>query len=399
MISNRLKKRLLEKIDAKKEDGSYKAERIITGPQGTEIFLGGSSGPVLNFCASNYLGLSNHPAIKEAARVALESHGFGMSSVRFICGTQDLHKELEEAVSRFLQTEDTILYTSCFDANGGLFENFLGPQDTIISASLNHASIIDGVRLSKANRLRYKYDDMGELESRLKESEGAEATVVVTDGVFSMEGEFSPLNEIAPLCKQYGALLVVDDSHATGFIGEKGRGTAEYLKVHEKVDLFTGTFGKALGGASGGYISGRKEFMEWFRNTSRPYLFSNSMAPPLVAGTIKALEIVSGPEGEKLRKQCMENALYFREEMKNHGFFIKAGIHPIVPIMLGDARVASGMADDLLANGIYVVGFSYPVVPQGAARIRAQISAAHHKEQLNNAIAAFEKSGRKYGAI
>ncbi|MBI5187260.1 MAG: glycine C-acetyltransferase [Nitrospinae bacterium] len=399
MFSAALEKWLLEKIGAKKKDGSYKTERVIAGPQGVEISLAGPAGHALNFCSNNYLGLSNHPKIKEAASRALESYGFGMSSVRFICGTQDLHKELEDAASRFLLTEDTILYSSCFDANGGLFENFLGPRDAIISASLNHASIIDGARLSKARRLVYRYDDAANLEARLREAEDSEIKVVATDGVFSMEGELAPLAEVAGLCEQYGALLVVDDSHAAGFIGENGRGTAEYSGVHEKVDLFTGTFGKALGGASGGYISGKREFIEWFRNASRPYLFSNSMPPPVAAGAIEALEIVSGPEGADRRRQCMENARYFREEMKSRGFKIKDGIHPIVPIMLGDARVAGGMAESLLDEGIYAAGFSYPVVPEWTARIRVQLSAAHHKEHIDRAIAAFEKTGRKFGAI
>ena len=399
MISEKLKSLLSEGLKSKREDGTYKQERIITGPQGTEIHVKGVKGSLLNFCANNYLGLADNVEIKQAVRETLDRGGFGMASVRFICGTQDIHKELERAVSKFLNTGDTILFTSCFDANGGLFENFLTPDDVIISSSLNHASIIDGVRLCKAGRKMYRYDDMNGLEKELVESKNAGIRVVVTDGVFSMEGDLALLDKIAPLCEKYGALLVVDDSHATGFIGQKGRGTGEHFGVHERVDLYTSTFGKALGGASGGYISGKGELIEWFRNTSRPYLFSNTLAPSLAAGTLKALEIIGGQEGDRLRKALMENTRYFREEMKKKGFKIREGIHPIVPIMLGDAKTASGMAEDLLKEGIYVIGFSYPVVPKGAARIRVQISAAHSMKQLDRAVAAFEKHGQRYGVL
>ncbi len=399
MISEKLKSFLNERLKTKREDGTYKQERIITSPQRTEIHVKGMSGTLLNFCANNYLGLADNVEIKEAAQESLKSKGFGMASVRFICGTQDIHKKLERAVSKFLNTGDSILFTSCFDANGGLFESFLTPDDVIISSSLNHASIIDGVRLCKAGRKMYHYDDMGGLEKQLNESKNSEIKVVVTDGVFSMEGDMAPLDKIVPLCEKYGALLVVDDSHATGFIGQKGRGTGEHFGVHDSVDLYTSTFGKALGGASGGYISGKGELIEWFRNTSRPYLFSNSLAPSLAAGTFKALEIVSGPDGDRLRKTLMENTRYFREEMKKKGFNVKEGIHPIVPIMLGDAKTASGMAEDLLKDSIYVIGFSYPVVPKGTARIRVQISAAHSMGQLERAVAAFEKHAQRYGVL
>ncbi len=399
MLPKKLQTLLSQKLQEKRTDGTYKAERIIQGPQGPEISLADASKPVLNFCANNYLGLSNHPAIKEAAQKTLETHGFGMSSVRFICGTQDIHKELEQAVSAFLGTEDTILYTSCFDANGGLFENLLGAEDVIISASLNHASIIDGVRLCKAQRKVFQYDKLNELEECLLGSQTDGLKVVVTDGVFSMEGLLAPLDRIAPLCRKYGAILVVDDSHATGFMGENGRGTAEHCGVQEEVDLFTSTFGKALGGASGGYISGKKECVEWFRNCSRPYLFSNSLAPSLVGGALKALEIIRGEEGDTLRARLHENTRYFREKMMACGFRINESPHPIVPIMLGEATVAAGMAEDLLKEGIYVIGFSYPVVPKGAARIRVQISAAHTREQLDLAITAFERLGKRYGVV
>ncbi len=399
MISNELIDILHEKLQAKREDGTYKTERILTGPQTTKISIKGSEKPLLNFCANNYLGLSNHPEVKKAARQALESRGFGMSSVRFICGTQDIHKKLEESLSIFLDTEDTILYTSCFDANGGLFENFLTPNDVIISASLNHASIIDGIRLCKARRKVYKYDDMKDLERCLKESCGNKIRLVVTDGVFSMEGLLAPLDKISLLCEKYEAMFVVDDSHATGFIGKNGLGTGEFFGVHDKIDIFTGTLGKALGGASGGYLSGRKDLMDWFRNTSRPYLFSNSLAPSLVAGALKALDIINSTEGEKLRARSRENTRYFREGMKERGFQINEGEHPIVPIMLGEAKVAIGMAEELMEDGIYVIGFSYPVVPKGAARIRVQISAAHTRDQLDQALSAFEKLGKKHGVI
>jgi len=399
MFTPDLKKNLQAGIEKKRSDGTYKKERVIAGAQGPIVALDGSKNKVLNLCANNYLGLSDDQEIIDAAKEAFLTHGYGMSSVRFICGTLDIHKKLEAAMSAFLGTEDTILYTSCFDANGGLFENFLSEEDVIISASLNHASIIDGIRLCKARRLRYKADDAEDLREQLLACGGSRHKIVVTDGVFSMEGDLAPLDGIASICEEFGALLVVDDSHSTGFIGIYGRGTAEHFNVHDKVDLFTGTFGKALGGASGGYISGKKELIEWFRNASRPYLFSNSLAPPLVAGALKAIEIVCSDRGRELRTKLHSNTQYFRKGMVARGFDIKEGIHPIVPIMLGDAKMAAAMADDLLKKGIYVIGFSYPVVPEGKARIRVQISAAHTEEQLDMAMAAFETLGKKYGVL
>ncbi len=399
MMTQAFETLLADEISSKRLDGSYKSERVITTPQDSEIQTKESTRTLLNFCSNNYLGLSNHPKVKKAAQKAIESHGFGMSSVRFICGTQDLHKDLEQRLSRFLLTEDTILYNSCFDANGGLFQNLLGEEDVIISASLNHASIIDGVRLSKAKKLLYRYDDMDDLSRRLKESHGSRFKVVVTDGVFSMEGELASLDKIVEICEEHEALLIVDDSHATGFIGDQGRGTAEYFGVHDRVDLFTGTLGKALGGATGGYISGRKGIIEWLRNTSRPYLFSNSMAPALIGGAIKSIDIVESDEGHKLRTQSVRNTQYFRDEMSKKGFQIKEGIHPIVPIMLGKANIAQSMAENLLKEGVYVTGFSYPVVPNGKARIRVQISAIHTIDQIDRVIHCFTKAGKKYGMI
>lgn len=379
-----------------KKQGLFKKERIITSPQQAVITTQDGK-EVLNFCANNYLGLANHPDICKAAKKGIEEHGFGMSSVRFICGTQDIHKELEQRVSRFLGMEDTILYTSCWDANGGLFETILGPEDAIISDALNHASIIDGVRLCKAQRLRYKNNDMDDLEAKLKEAGSARYRLIVTDGVFSMDGIIANLKAICDLAEKYDALVMVDDSHAVGFMGQKGRGTPEFCDVMKRVDLLTGTFGKALGGASGGYTSGRKEIIAWLRQRSRPYLFSNTLAPMIVAGTLKALDLIESSDA--LRKKLFANSRHFRLEMTKLGFQLIPGEHPIIPVMLGDAKLATQMADELLKEGIYVVGFSYPVVPEGLARIRTQMSAAHEKEHIDQAVRAFAKVGKKLGVI
>ena len=351
----------------------------------------------INLCANNYLGLSGDPDVIEAARDALMEHGFGMSSVRFICGTQDVHSELESRLSEFLGTEDTILYSSCFDANTGLFETILGPEDAVISDALNHASIIDGIRLCKADRYRYANNDMTDLESKLVESQGARRRLIATDGVFSMDGSYADLKSICDLADRYNALVMVDDSHAVGFIGERGRGTPELAGQMERVDIVTGTLGKALGGASGGYTSGRKEIIELLRQRSRPYLFSNSLAPAIAGASLKALEMVR--EGDDLRARLFDNAKRFRTGMTEAGFDLLPGEHPIIPVMLGDAKVAAEMAKRMLAEGIYVVGFSFPVVPKGQARIRTQISAAHSKEQLDKAIDAFIRIGKDMGVI
>ncbi len=372
-------------------EGLYKKERTITTPQGVTINTK-EGGEVLNFCANNYLGLSNHPDIKAAAHEALEEHGFGMSSVRFICGTQDIHKELENKISDFFGTDDTILYTSCFDANGGLFETLLGPDDAIISDALNHASIIDGVRLCKAQRYRYANSDMDDLEAQLQEAQNNRLRLIATDGVFSMDGYIARLDEITALAEKYNAMVMVDDSHATGFVGKTGRGSAEYHNVMDKIDVWTSTLGKALGGASGGFTTGRQEIIDMLRQRSRPYLFSNTMAPAIVAAGIKVFEILS--KSTDLRDKLEENTLYFRGKMKEAGFNIKEGDHPIVPIMLFDAKLAQKMASDLLNEGIYVIGFFFPVVPKGEARIRVQISAAMEKNHLDRAIDAFTKVGR-----
>lgn len=387
---------LLKELSEIKEAGTYKAERIITSPQRADIKLTDGSG-VINFCANNYLGLSDNKEIIEEARKALESHGYGLSSVRFICGTQDIHKELERKISAFLETDDTILYSSCFDANGGLFETLLGPDDTIISDQLNHASIIDGIRLCKAERLRYANGNMEELEQHLKETQDKRIRMIATDGVFSMDGTIAPLDKICDLAEKYRALVMVDDSHSTGFIGKRGKGTAEYRNVMGRVDIITSTLGKALGGASGGFTSGRKEIIEFLRQRSRPYLFSNSVAPVVVSCAIKVLDMLSSTT--RLRDKLEENTTYFRGKMTEAGFEIKKGDHPIVPIMLGDAKLACDMADKLLLEGIYVIGFSYPVVPKGQARIRVQVSAGHDREHLDNAIAAFTKVGKELGVI
>ena len=373
--------------------GLYKEERAIVTPQGAEIKV--SSGKVaLNFCANNYLGLSDHPDVIAAAKSGLDTYGYGMSSVRFICGTQDLHKNLERAISAFLRTEDTILYSSCFDANSGLFETLFSSEDVIISDELNHASIIDGIRLSKAERRRYKNTDMGELEDHLKATQGRRRRLIATDGVFSMDGTITPLDRICDLADRYHALVMVDDSHATGFIGKHGRGTPEYYGVEGRVDILTSTLGKALGGASGGFTTGRKEIIELLRQRSRPYLFSNSLPPVVAAAAMAAINLIS--TSTELRDRLEANTKIFRDQMTAAGFNIKPGIHPITPIMLGDAKLAADMARDLLDEGIYVVGFSYPVVPQGMARIRVQLSTAHTKEQIEQAVAAFIKIGKKY---
>ena len=383
-----------------KADGFYKAERVISTPQASQIRL--ASGPqVLNFCANNYLGLDDDARLIAAAKDGLDAEGFGMASVLFICGTQTVHKRLEQALAAFLGFEDTILYSSCFDANGGLFETLLTDADAIISDELNHASIIDGVRLSKARRLRYRNNDMADLEARLQEADaaGARYKLIATDGVFSMDGIIADLRSICDLADRYGAMVMVDDSHAVGFVGEHGRGTPEFCGVEGRIDILTGTLGKALGGASGGYVAARREVVELLRQRSRPYLFSNSLAPSITAATIKVLELLSSAEGAQLRRQVRENGERFRQGMTAAGFALVPGQHPIVPVMLGDAQLAGQMADALLAQGVYVIGFSYPVVPKGRARIRTQMSAAHTPEQIDQAIAAFTRVGLELGAI
>ena len=377
-------------------DGLIKKERTITTPQGVNIATD-EGGNVLNFCANNYLGLANHPDIISAAKQALDDHGFGMASVRFICGTQDLHKKLESKISTFFGTNDTILYTSCFDANGGLFETILGPEDAIISDALNHASIIDGVRLCKAQRYRYANSDMVDLEEKLKESQGSRLRMIATDGVFSMDGHIAKLDEITFLAEKYDAMVMVDDSHATGFIGKTGRGSAEHCGVMHKIDIFTSTLGKALGGASGGFTTGRKEIINLLRQRSRPYLFSNTVAPAIAAAGSKVLEMLSATT--ELRDKLEENTTYFRTKISETGFDILDGIHPIVPIMLYDAVLAQNMAAEMLNEGIYVIGFYFPVVPKGQARIRVQISAAMEKDHLDKAVTAFTKVGKKLYVI
>jgi len=376
--------------------GLYKRERVIGSPQQAVIHLADGN-EVINLCANNYLGLANHPLLREAAHRALDRYGYGVASVRFICGTQTVHRDLEERMSAFLGTEDTILYSSCFDANGGLFETLTDENDAIISDALNHASIIDGIRLSKARRLRYANRDMGELEKCLRESQDARTRLVVTDGVFSMDGTVAPLAEICDLADRHRAVVIVDDSHATGFMGERGRGTHEHCGVADRVDILTGTFGKALGGASGGYTSGRRQVVEWLRQRSRPYLFSNSIAPAVAATTLRVLELLdSMPE---LRERLWDNAAYFRTCMQELGFDLVPGEHPIIPVMLGDAKLAVRMAERLLELGVYVIGFSYPVVPMGKARIRTQMSAGLTRAQLDQAIGAFATAGRELGLI
>ncbi len=379
-----------------RETGLFKEERTIASPQEAVITLDDGS-QVINMCANNYLGLANHPALVAAAADAVNKYGYGMSSVRFICGTQTVHKQLETELSEFLGMDDTILYSSCFDANGGLFETLLGPNDAVISDSLNHASIIDGVRLCKAKRFRYANNDMTDLRAKLEEAADAEHKLIATDGVFSMDGIIADLGAICDLADEYGAMVMVDDSHAVGFVGEGGRGTPEYCEVMGRVDIITGTLGKALGGASGGYTSGRKEIVGWLRQRSRPYLFSNSLAPMITATSVTALELLRG--SDELRSRLRRNSDRFRAGMEAAGFTLAGADHPIIPVMLGDARLATEMADRLLAEGIYVIGFSFPVVPRGEARIRTQMSAAHTEEHIDRAVAAFIRVGRDLGVI
>lgn len=387
---------LANEIDQLKEMGLYKGERVITSQQQAVITVQNKT-TVLNFCANNYLGLANHSDVIQAAKEAVERYGFGMSSVRFICGTQSDHKELEKRISDFLQKEDTILYSSCFDANAGLFETLLGPEDAIISDALNHASIIDGIRLCKAKRLRYENNNMDDLEKKLQESKDCRFRLIATDGVFSMDGIIANLPDICDLADRYDALIMVDDSHAVGFMGKNGRGTPEYHGVLDRIDIITGTLGKALGGASGGYTTGHQKIIEWLRERSRPYLFSNTLAPVITATSIKVLDILEN--SHELMQKLHANSAYFRSNMESLGFKLIPGVHPIIPVMLGDAKLAKTMADALLKEGIYVIGFSYPVVPQGQARIRTQISAAHEKEHLDQAIQAFAKVGKELGVI
>jgi len=391
-----LKPFLQKELTAIEEAGLFKRERIITGPQGADIQVSTGAG-VLNFCANNYLGLSSHPTVIQGAKDALDTHGFGMSSVRFICGTQDIHKKLEAQISDFLGTEDTILYAAAFDANGGLFEPLFSAEDAIISDELNHASIIDGVRLCKAQRYRYKNSDMADLEEKLQAAQAQRHRIIVTDGVFSMDGYIAKLDEICALAEKYDALVMVDDCHSTGFVGKTGRGTAEHCGVMGQVDIITGTLGKALGGAMGGFTSGRKEIIDILRQRSRPYLFSNSLAPAIVGASSKVFDLLNSTTG--LRDKLEDNTAYFREGMEAAGFDMKQGVHPIVPVMLYDAKLSQNFANRLLEEGIYVIGFFYPVVPKEQARIRVQISAGHEKHHLDKAIAAFIKVGKELGVI
>lgn len=390
-----LKTVLTEHLAAIRTVGLYKHERQLLSPQGTDIRV--AQGPAINLCANNYLGLANHPDIVRAAAEGLHDYGYGMASVRFICGTQDLHARLEQAISTFLGTEHTILYSSCFDANGGLFEVLLDEQDAVISDALNHASVIDGIRLCKAKRLRYAHADMADLETRLQESRAARLRLIATDGVFSMDGDLAKLDRIVDLADRYDAVVMVDDSHATGVLGPKGRGTPAHFGVADRVDIVTSTLGKSLGGAAGGFTSGHAEIVELLRQRSRPYLFSNALPPVIAAAALRALTLVE--QGEALRAQLQENATFFRAQLTALGFRLVPGDHPIIPVMLGDATLATRMADRLLQNGIYVVGFSYPVVPKGQARIRVQMSAAHTRPQLEQAVAAFATVGRELGVI
>ncbi|WP_298739489.1 glycine C-acetyltransferase [uncultured Chitinophaga sp.] len=387
--------RLQQELDEIRTAGLYKNERIITSDQGAEIQVGGKT--VLNFCANNYLGLSSHPAVIAAAKQAIDTHGYGMSSVRFICGTQDIHRELEQKIAQFLGTEDTILYAAAFDANGGVFEPLFNEQDAIISDALNHASIIDGVRLCKAQRFRYEHNNMADLEAKLQEAAGARSRIIVTDGSFSMDGTIAQLDKICDLADKYNAIVMSDESHSSGFLGKTGRGTHEYRGVMGRIDIITGTLGKALGGASGGFTSGRKEVIDMLRQRSRPYLFSNSVAPSIVGASIAVLDMLS--ETTALRDKLEYNTQYFRTKMTEAGFDIKPGDHPIVPVMLYDAVLAQQFADKLLQEGVYVIGFFFPVVPKGQARIRVQLSAAHEQEHLDKAIAAFTKIGTELNVI
>lgn len=397
-MSNQFYSQIRQQLETTRQDGLFKQERTITSAQQAEINVANSP-PVINFCANNYLGLANHPALIQAAKDGMDSHGFGMASVRFICGTQDIHQQLERKLAEFLGMEDAILFSSCFDANGGLFETLLSAEDAIISDALNHASIIDGVRLCKAQRYRYANNDMSELRARLQEArdKGARHILIATDGVFSMDGVIANLQGICDLADEFDALVMVDDSHAVGFVGSAGRGTHEYCGVMDRVDILTGTLGKALGGASGGYVAAKKEVVEWLRQRSRPYLFSNSLAPAIVTASLRVLELLS--EGDGLRQRLWENARFFREQMTAAGFTLAGADHAIIPVMLGDAKVAQQFASLLQQEGIYVTGFFYPVVPQGQARIRTQISAGHTQAQLEQAVAAFTRIGQQLGVI
>ena len=395
MYDSTLQKTLQNELDQIRQSGFYKKERIITSAQGSRVDT--EDGPAINFCANNYLGLANHPEVVEAAAQALKTHGFGMSSVRFICGTQNLHKSLEAKISEFLGTQDTILYPSCFDANGGLFEVLLGKEDCILTDALNHASIIDGIRLCKAQRRIFKHADMDDLRRRLEESQDCPTRLIATDGAFSMHGDLAPLPEICDLADKYKALVMIDECHATGFLGASGRGTPEHYGLAERIDIITGTLGKALGGASGGFTSSRKEIVEMLRQRSRPYLFSNTIAPSVVAGSMRAIELLQ--KSSQLVQKLQEKTRYFREQMTRRGFSIQQGIHPIVPIMLGDEQLTSKMAQMLNQRGIFVVGFSYPVVPRGEARIRVQVSAAHSREELDRAIEEFTAVGSELGVV
>ncbi|MCA1956897.1 MAG: glycine C-acetyltransferase [Nitrospira sp.] len=395
MAYRSLKQTLDQRLADIREQGLYKAERPLLGPQGVEILA--DQGPMLNLCANNYLGLANHPHIVQAAMEGVKTHGYGMASVRFICGTQDLHKRLERAVSELLGTEDTILYSSCFDANGGLFEALLDERDAVISDALNHASLIDGIRLCKAKRLRYAHSDMAELEARLQEARDCRLRLIATDGVFSMDGDLAKLDRIVELADRYDAAVVVDDSHATGVLGPGGRGTPAHFGLADRIEIVTSTLGKTLGGGTGGFTSGKAEIIEVLRQRSRPYLFSNSLPPVMVAGALRALELVQ--HGDDLRARLHENARYVRARLTELGFRLVPGEHPIIPVLLGEATVATAMAQALMKEGIYVVGFSYPVVPQGQARIRVQMSAAHTRAQLDRAVEAFATVGRSLGVI
>ena len=395
MFSN-IKEDIQKELEEIKEAGLYKTERIITTPQGAKIDTTNTMG-VLNFCANNYLGLSSHPDVIKAGKEAIDSHGYGMSSVRFICGTQDIHKELEKKTAEFLGMEDCILYAAAFDANGGIFEPILGPDDAIISDALNHASIIDGIRLCKAKRFRYEHNDMRDLEERLKEAKGSRRILIVTDGSFSMDGTIAQLDKICDLADKYEAMVMIDECHSTGFLGKTGRGTHEYRGVMGRVDIITGTYGKALGGASGGFTAARKEIVEMLRQRSRPYLFSNTLAPSIVGASIKVLDLLSSSTA--LRDKLEENTKFFRSEMTKAGFDIIPGDHPIVPVMLYDAKLSQEFASRLLEEGIYVIGFFYPVVPKGKARIRVQLSAAHDRHHLEKAVAAFTKIGKELGVL
>jgi glycine C-acetyltransferase len=390
------RKRFENELEEIRNRGLYKEERVLTSPQGARISVESSSETVINMCANNYLGLSDHPEVIDAAKAALDTWGYGLSSVRFICGTQEIHKELERRISDFLGADDTILYSSCFDANGGLFETLLSAEDAVLSDALNHASIIDGIRLSKARRYVFKASDMEELESKLKEAREARLKLIATDGVFSMDGSVARLDDLCDLAERYGALVMIDDSHGVGVLGRRGRGSHEHCDVMERVDIITGTLGKALGGASGGYTSGRQQIIDLLRQRSRPYLFSNTLAPPLVAASLKALDILE--KDHRLLERLQKNTHFFRKKMAEKGFRLKEGPHPIVPIMLGDAGLAQGMARALLEVGVYVIGFSYPVVPEGQARIRVQISAAHSVEDLVYAVDRFDEVRKKFAS-